>query len=64
MPGMGGHEFARQFRISRPDVPVLYISGYTDEIFEGVEFGPQEAFLAKPFLTEELALTIRELLQR
>jgi CheY-like chemotaxis protein len=64
MPGMGGLQFAKQFRISRPHVPVLYISGYTDEIFEGIELGPQEAFLAKPFLTEELALKIRELLQR
>jgi signal transduction histidine kinase/CheY-like chemotaxis protein len=64
MPGMGGHEFARQFRISRPDAPVLYISGYTDEVFEGIELGRREAFIAKPFLTEELALKIRELLQR
>jgi two-component system cell cycle sensor histidine kinase/response regulator CckA len=50
MPGVGGAEVARRFRDSRPNLPVLFISGYADDIMarSGVtEAG--ESFLGKPF---------------
>ena len=38
MPGMSGPELARRARMNRPDLPVVFISGYSDpESLSGVE---------------------------
>ena len=34
MPNLSGDEMARQFRLRQPDLKVLYVSGYVDELFE------------------------------
>ena len=63
MPGTGGRELAEQIQVLRPDIAVLYMSGYTDDavIRRGVlEAGM--AFIQKPFGAEALALRIREVL--
>jgi signal transduction histidine kinase len=63
MPGIDGREVATRFRELHPDVPVLYMSGYTDDdvMRRGVtEAG--SAFLQKPFSSEELAQRIDDLL--
>ena len=50
MPQMGGKELADQLKIFRPDVKVLYTSGYTDDaiVHHGV-LEPGTHFLQKPF---------------
>ncbi len=60
MPGMDGREFAKKCRALRPGLPVLYVSGYTSDFLD--DLGDGEAFIPKPFATEELGLTIRKML--
>jgi two-component system cell cycle sensor histidine kinase/response regulator CckA len=50
MPQLNGAEMARRFRATNPDLKVLYVSGYTDELFEERPMlWDGEAFLDKPF---------------
>lgn len=60
MPGMTGPELGELLRRRRPDVRILYMSGYHNErLLQG-----NEAFLAKPFNPAGLARKIREELDR
>ena len=65
MPGMNGKELADRLTTDRPDLRVLYISGYAEHavvrqgvLVEGI------AFLSKPFDLSELARTVREVLDK
>jgi two-component system cell cycle sensor histidine kinase/response regulator CckA len=61
MPGMSGVELARNLRVIKPGLKVLFISGYTDDI--GVGAGdPATLYLQKPFTPEVLAEKVREVL--
>ncbi|MBH0202927.1 MAG: response regulator [Nitrospira sp.] len=61
MPGMSGTELARHLRVIKPELKLLFISGYTDDV--GIGAGdPASAFLQKPFTPEALANSVRELL--
>jgi DNA-binding NarL/FixJ family response regulator len=63
MPEISGPDLVRQLKPLRPDIRVLYISGYTDEAI--VHHGIPEsgaAFLQKPFLPDALARKVREVL--
>ncbi|HET9790723.1 MAG TPA: ATP-binding protein, partial [Candidatus Angelobacter sp.] len=64
MPGMNGRICAEKLKATRAGVPVLYVSGYTDGVFDSIALTSNEGFLAKPFTLEELGLKIREMLQR
>ena len=55
MPGMDGTELARRLKAARPELKVLYTSGYTEE-------PPGEAYLQKPFTMRDLAAKVRDLL--
>jgi signal transduction histidine kinase len=59
MPGMGGVALGRAVRARRPSVPVLYMSGYSDEVFSGKEKLPPELLLQKPFDREALLDRVR-----
>ncbi len=61
MPKMSGWDFARHAAASRPEVPVLFISGYTDDTFEGIcVLDGKTDILAKPFTAEDLAARVRQ----
>ncbi len=64
MPRMGGPELAQALLQRRPDVKVLYRSGYTDHpmVRRGV-VDAGVAFLQKPFTPTSLVSRIRELLE-
>lgn len=49
MPGLGGAEMVRQIRMIRPDLPVLYVTGYIDRLMDTRPLWEGEAFLEKPF---------------
>jgi two-component system, cell cycle sensor histidine kinase and response regulator CckA len=63
MPGMSGVELARNLRVIKPGLKVLFISGYTDDI--GIGAGdPASTYLQKPLTPEVLAEKVREVLDR
>jgi PAS domain S-box-containing protein len=63
MPGMSGRELAQQALAQRPRLRVLYTSGYTeDAIVREGRFEPGVRLLAKPYRRDELARSIRGLL--
>ncbi|HET7275025.1 MAG TPA: ATP-binding protein [Longimicrobiaceae bacterium] len=65
MPGMGGRALAEQLRANRPEVEVLYMSGYTDDaILRHGMLDEGTAFLEKPFTPDGLARKVREILDR
>jgi signal transduction histidine kinase/ActR/RegA family two-component response regulator len=65
MPGMSGKELHEHLRAVRPGLPVLYISGYTDEaiVHHGI-LEPGTEFLQKPFNPSTLALRVRQALDK
>ena len=65
MPEMNGRQLAERVRDKRPDIAVLFTSGYTDDVIahhgvleRGVEF------IQKPYARTALAARLRELLDR
>jgi DNA-binding NtrC family response regulator len=61
MPRMSGPDLARSVRIARPEIKVLFMSGYTDDAM-GVH-GVLDAgtrFIQKPFTADALFRKVRE----
>ncbi len=65
MPGMNGKSLAEQVRALRPEVKVLYTSGYPDNAIahRGV-LGPAALFIQKPFTSAALGKKVRKALDR
>jgi two-component system, cell cycle sensor histidine kinase and response regulator CckA len=61
MPGLHGLDLASMARRLRPRLPVLVVSGHEFTAAEIAE-ARVDAWLPKPFLTEELVTTLRRLL--
>lgn len=62
MPRMGGAETFRRLREMRPDLPILMMSGYTEQVVapQFSSSGPGiTGFLQKPFLAEDLIGVLR-----
>lgn len=64
MPGMSGRDLAKKLSKKYPDLPCLYISGYTADVImhngvldEGIQF------LSKPFTRYDLAQKVLEVLK-
>ncbi|MCA1288111.1 hybrid sensor histidine kinase/response regulator [Salipiger bermudensis] len=59
MPGLDGPSWVREARRTRPDTPVIFVSGYAEDVFaEGGEVVPNSVFLPKPFSLTELTETV------
>ena len=65
MPEMSGKELAERIEELRPDLPTLFMSGYTGEIVarHGI-LQEGEALIQKPFDAKELLARVRETLDR
>jgi two-component system, cell cycle sensor histidine kinase and response regulator CckA len=63
MPGMNGCELAKRVWTKRPHLPVLYMSGYTDQVLREQDMSLDEcSLLEKPFTASQLLGKIREVL--
>lgn len=63
MPGMGGPDLARRLAADRPNVRTLYISAFADLRAGGPEPpGPDAPFLSRPFSCDQLATSVRGVL--
>ncbi len=63
MPGMSGAKLARRLRRQRPDIRVLFISGYTDNVLQHGILKSNTAFLQKPFTANSLAEKVASVLE-
>ena len=64
MPGKSGVELAHLMTARRPGIPVIIMSGYTDETLDVPGLTEPIALLQKPFTPRELRRRIREVLDR
>ncbi|MDQ7065563.1 MAG: response regulator [candidate division KSB1 bacterium] len=63
MPGLNGKELYEEVRRYCPQIRVLFMSGYTDDIINQDAFPASEThFLQKPFTMEKLCEKVREVL--
>ena len=63
MPGIGGRELAQKLAAQRPEMKVLFLSGYTEEaVLNQGPVGSGTAFLQKPFTLQNLAKKVRDVL--
>ena len=62
MPGMLGPSLAAEVRRRHPNIPVMFMSGHSEEIVRDGLLDPATPFLAKPFTPAQLASKVRETL--
>jgi CheY-like chemotaxis protein len=63
MPVLNGGELGERLAAERPELRVLFMSGYTDDdIVRRGLLRPGSPFLQKPFMPAELARKVREVL--
>ena len=63
LPGLNGREVAERIRATRPEVRVLYMSGYTDDaILRRGVLTQRSSLIQKPFSADELTNRVSELL--
>jgi CheY-like chemotaxis protein len=64
MPGIDGPELACRLREKWNDLPVLFVTGYSaDRLARSGAVGLHDRVLEKPYHLEELARTIRQMLE-
>ncbi len=54
MPGMNGPELARKLRAIRPEIKVVYMSGYVEDHALRAGIGGESVLISKPFQLEDL----------
>jgi two-component system, cell cycle sensor histidine kinase and response regulator CckA len=64
MPGKSGIELAAAMAARRPGLPVIIMSGYTEETLTGMPLEKPISLLQKPFTPRELRRRIRDVLDR
>jgi two-component system cell cycle sensor histidine kinase/response regulator CckA len=64
MPGMNGPALAQRLVGLRPELRVLFISGYADMAIPLDRENPNVSFLSKPFQASVLAERVRQMLAR
>jgi len=60
MPEMDGPSLLKELRRRRPELKIIFVSGYAEEAFANNKPEGQHAFLAKPFSLKTLIATVKE----
>lgn len=64
MPGMDGPSWVKLALQERPDVKVVFVSGYSEDALQEHQMRvPNSVFLPKPFSLAQLTLTVQGQLQ-
>jgi len=64
-PGMNGRELARRIQRQRPDIRIVYMSGYADDaIAQHGVLEPATSLITKPFTEESLTRKLRQALEQ
>jgi two-component system cell cycle sensor histidine kinase/response regulator CckA len=65
MPELDGPSLLRELRKTRPDIKIIFISGYAEDAFKkNLPEGEDFQFLPKPFSLKQLAVAVKETLGR
>jgi two-component system cell cycle sensor histidine kinase/response regulator CckA len=65
MPELDGPSLLRELRKTRPDLKIIFISGYAEDAFKkNLPEGEDFQFLPKPFSLKQLAVAVKETLGR
>jgi len=65
MPELDGPSLLRELRKTRPELKIIFVSGYAEEAFsKNLPEGETFRFLPKPFSLKELAIAVKETLGR
>jgi PAS domain S-box-containing protein len=64
MPGLRGYEVASKVVATRPEIKILYMSGYAEEALVGGPAITASTLIEKPFAIDALARRVREELER
>lgn len=63
LPGMNGRQLADLARHVRPDLGVLFVTGYAEKAADASEFlGPGMQMITKPFALQQLSSKVTEML--
>jgi len=63
MPGMDGPTMLKELRKARPDIKIIFVSGYPNEAFQQALGEETFAFLPKPYSLPQLAAKVKEQLE-
>jgi two-component system cell cycle sensor histidine kinase/response regulator CckA len=65
MPELDGPSLLRELRKTRPELKIIFVSGYAEDAFKkNLPEGEKFAFLPKPFSLKQLAVAVKETLGR
>ncbi|WP_421722998.1 cell cycle histidine kinase CckA [Bauldia sp.] len=65
MPELDGPSLLRELRQTRPELKIIFVSGYAEDAFKkNLPEGEDFRFLPKPFSLKELAVAVKETLGR
>jgi hypothetical protein len=63
LPGMNGRELAETARAHRPELPILFITGYAENAAIRSDFvGANMSMVTKPFSLDELAAKVSQMI--
>jgi signal transduction histidine kinase len=60
MPGMSGPELAERLKVRNPDLPVIFMSGYSGESLLGRGVSPSADLIKKPFTAPQLLQAVEQ----
>jgi signal transduction histidine kinase len=64
MPYMNGVELAQRLKALRREVPVLFMSGYSEEVINQSDITRGLNYLSKPFTPDQLSMKVRDIIDR